>query len=192
MRDWSCWSDCGGRPDGRREGRRNGFPSCCNLKYMDGAMSPAKIAKPQEQPLWENSCAEKFAPGNKAIAATALPAFDKAYNAPIAECNARHAGIVGYGFIGVVKQKFPSDGRIDCSLSSEAEDVPPQGGVARTPRARKDGEAHGCQREPRTLYPAGCPWTAAAAGNLSRASWGRGPLPFALTEREPLDINSRT
>ena len=104
MRDWPSWSDCGGMRDGRREGRGNGRLSCYNLKYMNGAMSPAKITKPQEYPRWENCHAEKFAPVNKAITAWALPAFGKAYNALIAECNACHAGIVGHGFIRLVKQ----------------------------------------------------------------------------------------
>jgi hypothetical protein len=69
-------------------------------KYMNGAMSPAKITKPQEYPLWENFYNEKFGPVNKAITAKDLPAFEKAYNAVIAECNACHAGM-GYGFIKV-------------------------------------------------------------------------------------------
>ena len=191
MRDWPSWSDCGGMRDGRREGRGNGRLFCFNLKYMNGATSPAKITKPQEYPLWENSYAEKFAPVNKAITAKALPAFEKAYNALIAECNACYAGIVGYGFIRLVKQKFPSDVGIDFALSSKAEDVPPQDSVTRAARVRIGEEVHGCRRGPRTQYPVGCPGTAAAAGNLSRASWGRRPLPFALTRRATLDINSK-
>ena len=128
---------------------------------------------------------------NKALTAKALPAFGKAYNALIAECNVCHAGMVGYGFIRVVKEKFPFDVGIDYTLSSKAEDVPTQDGVTRAARARKGDEVHGCRRGPRTQYPVGCPGPAATAGYPSRASWGRWPLPFALTRRATLDINSK-
>jgi hypothetical protein len=92
-------------------------------KYMNGAMNPAKVTKPQEYPLWETFYNEKFASVNKAITAKDLPAFEKAYSAVIAECNACHAGM-GYGFIKVVKQKSPSDVGIDYKVPSKAEDVP--------------------------------------------------------------------
>lgn len=92
-------------------------------KYMNGAMSPAKITKPNEYPLWQSFYDEKFAPVNKAIMAKDLVAFEKEYTAAIKECNACHAAM-GYGFIKVVKQKAPSDQGIDYKMPSKAEDVP--------------------------------------------------------------------
>ena len=70
--------------------------ACYMAKYMNGALSPAKITTPQEYPLWEIFYTEKFAPVNKAITAKDFPAFEKAYTAVMAECNACHAGM-GYG-----------------------------------------------------------------------------------------------
>lgn len=92
-------------------------------KYMNGAMNPAKVTKPNEYPLWASFYEEKFAPVNKAIMARDLAAFEKAYNAVIPECNACHSGM-GYAFIKVVKQKSPSDQGIDYKVPSKAEDVP--------------------------------------------------------------------
>jgi hypothetical protein len=92
-------------------------------KYMNGAMTPAKLTKPQEYPLWESFYTDKFAPVNKAIMAKDMAAFEKAYTAVIAECNSCHQGM-GYGFIKVVKQKAPSDQGIDYKVPSKAEDVP--------------------------------------------------------------------
>jgi hypothetical protein len=92
-------------------------------KYMNGAMNPAKVTKPNEYPLWQGFYEEKFAPVNKAIMAKDLAAFEKEYTAVIKECNACHAAM-GYGFIKVVKQKVPSDQGIDYKVPSKGEDVP--------------------------------------------------------------------
>src|SRR5574341_260976 len=56
-------------------------------KYMNGAMNPAKVTKPNEYPLWSGFYTEKFAPVNKAIVAKDLAAFEKEYTAVIKECN---------------------------------------------------------------------------------------------------------
>jgi hypothetical protein len=92
-------------------------------KYMNGAMNPAKITKPNEYPLWQSFYEEKFAPVNKAIMAKDVGAFEKEYTAVIKECNACHTAM-GYAFIKVVKQKAPSDQGIDYKVPSKAEDVP--------------------------------------------------------------------
>ncbi len=92
-------------------------------KYMNGAMNPAKVTKPDEYPLWQSFYTEKFAPVNKAIQAKDIAAFEKEYTAVIKECNACHSAM-GYGFIKVVKQKAPSDQGIDYKVPSKAEDVP--------------------------------------------------------------------
>ncbi len=92
-------------------------------KYMNNALNPAKLTKPDEYPLWQSFYNEKFAPVNKAIQAKDMAAFEKAYTAVINDCNACHQGM-GYGFIKVVKQKAPSDQGIDYKVPSKAEDVP--------------------------------------------------------------------
>jgi hypothetical protein len=92
-------------------------------KYMNGAMNPAKVTKPNEYPLWQSFYEEKFAPVNKAIMAKDLGAFEKEYATAMNECNACHAAM-GYGFIKVVKQKAPSDQGIDYKVPSKGEDVP--------------------------------------------------------------------
>jgi hypothetical protein len=92
-------------------------------KYMNGAMNPAKVTKPNEYPLWQSFYEEKFAPVNKAIMAKDVAAFEKEYTAVIKECNACHSAM-GYGFIKVVKQKAPSDQGINYKVPSKAEDVP--------------------------------------------------------------------
>ena len=92
-------------------------------KYMNGAMNPAKVTKPNEYPLWQSFYEEKFAPVNKAIMAKDVGAFEKEYTAVIKECNACHTAM-GYAFIKVVKQKAPSDQGIDYKVPSKAEDVP--------------------------------------------------------------------
>ncbi len=92
-------------------------------KYMNGAMNPAKVTKPDEYPLWSTFYTEKFAPVNKAIVAKDVAAFEKKYTAVIKECNACHTAM-GYGFIKVVKQKAPSDQGVDYKVPSKAEDVP--------------------------------------------------------------------
>ena len=92
-------------------------------KYMNNALNPAKLTKPDEYPLWASFYTEKFAPVNKAIGAKDLAAFEKEYTAVIKECNACHTAM-GYAFIKVVKQKAPSDQGIDYKVPSKAEDVP--------------------------------------------------------------------
>jgi hypothetical protein len=92
-------------------------------KYMNNALNPAKLTKPDEYPLWASFYTDKFAPVNKAIMAKDLASFEKEYTAVIKECNACHTGM-GYGFIKVVKQKATSDQGIDYKVPSKAEDVP--------------------------------------------------------------------
>jgi len=92
-------------------------------KYMNNALNPAKLTKPDEYPLWNSFYTEKFAPVNKAIMAKDMAAFEKEYTAAIKECNACHTAM-GYDFIKVVKQKTPSDVGIDYKVPSKAEDVP--------------------------------------------------------------------
>jgi len=92
-------------------------------KYMNGAMNPAMVTKPNEYDAWKAFYADTFAPVNKAIAAQDFKAFSKEYNAVIGSCNACHAGM-GYGFIKVIKLKEPADKGIDYSIKSKATDVP--------------------------------------------------------------------
>jgi hypothetical protein len=92
-------------------------------KYMNGAMNPAKVTKPQEYPMWQSFYNETFAPVNKAIFAKDFKAFEKEYTAVIKSCNGCHAGM-GYAFIQVVKQKAPADVGVDYTVASKAEDVP--------------------------------------------------------------------
>ncbi|MDP1989747.1 MAG: hypothetical protein Q8K00_01895 [Syntrophales bacterium] len=92
-------------------------------KYMNGAMNPAKLTKPDEYPLWSSFYSDTFAPVNKAIMAQDWQVFEKAYMAVIKNCNDCHAGM-GYGFIKIVKQKTPADVGIDYKLKSKATDVP--------------------------------------------------------------------
>jgi hypothetical protein len=92
-------------------------------KYMNGAMNPAKVTKPQEYGMWKSFYEETFAPVNKAIFAKDFKTFEKEYTAVINSCNQCHAGM-GYAFIQVVKQKAPSDVGVDYRVASKAEDVP--------------------------------------------------------------------
>jgi hypothetical protein len=92
-------------------------------KYMNGAMNPAAVTKPEEYKIWKGFYEGAFADVNKAIQAKDLKAFNKAYGAVIADCNACHQSM-GYGFIKVVKQKTPADVGIEYSLKSEPGDVP--------------------------------------------------------------------
>ena len=92
-------------------------------KYMNGAMDPARVTKPDEYAMWKSFYEESFAPVNKAIMAKDFAAFDKAYTSVMNSCNQCHAGM-GYGFIKVVKQKSPADVGIDYKVPSKGEDVP--------------------------------------------------------------------
>jgi len=92
-------------------------------KYMNGAMNPAKLTKPEEYKAWQGFYDGAFAPVNKAIQAKDLKGFEKEYTAVIPTCNGCHEGM-GYGFIKVVKQKAASDIGIDYKVKSEPGDVP--------------------------------------------------------------------
>lgn len=92
-------------------------------KYMNGAMSPAKVTKPKEYEDWKSFYNDTFASVNKAIAAQDFKAFAKEYDAVINSCNACHDAM-GYGFIKVIKMKEPADKGINYSLKSKATDVP--------------------------------------------------------------------
>jgi len=92
-------------------------------KYMNGAMNPAALTKPDEYAVWKNFNENTFAPVNKAIQAKNLKAFDAAYKAVVNDCNGCHAGM-GYGFIKVVKLNAPADTGINYKVKSEPGDVP--------------------------------------------------------------------
>ncbi|TAK83819.1 MAG: hypothetical protein EPO20_16660 [Betaproteobacteria bacterium] len=92
-------------------------------KYMNGAMNPAALTKPDEYKVWKNFYENSFAPVNKAIQGKNVKAFDAAYTAVVNDCNGCHQGM-GYGFIKVVKQKAPADVGIDYKVKSEPNAVP--------------------------------------------------------------------
>ena len=92
-------------------------------KYMNGAMNPARITKPDEYAMWKSFYEDSITPVNKAIMAKDFVAFDKAYTSALKTCNECHAAL-GYGFIQAVKQKSPADVGIDYKLPSKGEDVP--------------------------------------------------------------------
>lgn len=92
-------------------------------KYMNGAMGPATITKPDEYKSWKSFVETTFAPVNKAIMAKDFKAFDTAYTDTIKACNGCHAGM-GYGFVQVVKMSVPPDNGIDYKVKSEPGDVP--------------------------------------------------------------------
>ncbi len=92
-------------------------------KYMDGAMKPASLTKPEEYKTWRSFYDDSFAPVNKAIQAQDLKAFEKEYTSVINACNNCHVGM-GYGFIEVIKMKTPADVGIKYPLKSKATDVP--------------------------------------------------------------------
>jgi hypothetical protein len=92
-------------------------------KYMNAAMNPAKLTKPNEYPDWANFYSKTFDPVNKAIMTQNFKAFDKEYKAVVKECNSCHQGM-GYGFIKVVPLKAPADQGIDYKVKSKATDVP--------------------------------------------------------------------
>jgi hypothetical protein len=92
-------------------------------KYMNGAMNPARLTKPDEYKVWQGFYENTFAATNKAIQAKDAKAFDVAYTAVMKDCNGCHAAM-GYGFIKVVKQAAPSDQGIDYKVKSQPGDVP--------------------------------------------------------------------
>jgi hypothetical protein len=93
-------------------------------KYMNGAMNPAALTKPNEYAAWKSFYEKTFAPVNNAINAKDLKAFDAAYTAMIPNCNGCHQGM-GYGFIKVVKLSAPADNGVDYKIKSNPGDVPP-------------------------------------------------------------------
>lgn len=92
-------------------------------KYMNGAMNPAKLTKPEEYKTWKGFYENGFASVNKAIQAKDLKAFEKEHAAVIEACNGCHAAM-GYGFIKVAKMKIPADPGIIYTGKSEPGDVP--------------------------------------------------------------------
>ncbi|MGE5094131.1 MAG: hypothetical protein ACM3SO_03275 [Betaproteobacteria bacterium] len=92
-------------------------------KYMNGAMTPAKVTKAEEYKVWKSFYEGAFDPVNKAIQAKDLKAFNREYNAVIESCNACHQSM-GYGFIKVAKLKAAADPGIVYALKSEPGDVP--------------------------------------------------------------------
>ena len=93
-------------------------------KYMNGAMNPASVTKPDEYKTWKSFYEITFAPVTKAIAAKDLKEFESAYSASINACNGCHAGM-GYGFIKVVKLGAPANNGVDYKIKSNPGDVPP-------------------------------------------------------------------
>lgn len=92
-------------------------------KYMNGAMNPAALTKPDEYKVWKGFYESTFAPVDKAIQAKDLKAFNSAYTAVIKDCNGCHEGM-GYGFIKVVKLKAPADNGVNYTVKSQPGDVP--------------------------------------------------------------------
>ena len=92
-------------------------------KYMNSAMNPAKLTKPDEYKTWASFYTGTFDPVNKAIQAKDFTAFDKAYTDAIAACNGCHDGM-GYKFIKQLKPTDPKDKELDNTLKSEPGDVP--------------------------------------------------------------------
>jgi len=93
-------------------------------KYMNGAMNPASVTKPQEYKMWKGFYEGAFAPVNKAIQAKDLKGFQSAYKAVVTDCNGCHQAM-GYGFIKVTLLKSPADPGIDYkTIKSEPGDVP--------------------------------------------------------------------
>src|SRR5437660_3321285 len=56
-------------------------------KYMNGAMNPASVTKPDEYKTWKSFYENTFTPVNKAIMAKDLKAFDTAYLGVVKDCN---------------------------------------------------------------------------------------------------------
>jgi cytochrome c556 len=92
-------------------------------KYMNGAMNPAKLTKPEEYATWKNFYEGRFAAVEKTIQAKDLAGFEAAYTKVIDDCNSCHKKM-DYGFIKVVKMKVPADVGIDYTVKSQPGDVP--------------------------------------------------------------------
>ena len=93
-------------------------------KYMNGAMNPASLTKPDEYKVWKNFYDNTFTPVNKAIQAKDFKTFDTAYNNALKSCNGCHQAM-SYGFIQVIKLSAPADNGINYAVKSEPGDVPP-------------------------------------------------------------------
>src|ERR1041384_1265039 len=93
-------------------------------KYMNGAMNPASLTKPDEYKTWKSFYETTFSPVTKAIAAKDFKAFESAYSSTINACNGCHAGM-GYNFVKVKKLSAPADNGIDYTIKSNPGDVPP-------------------------------------------------------------------
>jgi len=93
-------------------------------KYMNSAMNPAKLTKPDEYPAWADFYGKTFEPVKKAIMAQDFKAFDKEYKAAMISCNECHAGM-GYGFIKIIQQKAPANQGMDYTIKSKATDLVP-------------------------------------------------------------------
>ena len=59
-------------------------------KYMNGAMTPAKVTKPAEYKTWASFYSGTWQPVEKAIQAKDVKAFNKAYMDVIGACNGCH------------------------------------------------------------------------------------------------------
>jgi len=92
-------------------------------KYMNGALNPARLTKPEEYKTWQNFYEGKFAAVEKTIQAKDFKGFEAAYTKVIDDCNSCHKKME-YPFIKVVKMKVPADIGIDYTVKSEPGDVP--------------------------------------------------------------------
>ncbi len=92
-------------------------------KYMNGAMAPAKLTKPEEYGVWKSFYEGRFAPVEKAIQAKDLAGFESAYTKVIDDCNSCHKKM-DYGFIKVIKLKAPANQGVDYTVKSQPGDVP--------------------------------------------------------------------
>jgi hypothetical protein len=92
-------------------------------KYMNAAMNPAKLTKPDEYKIWSSYYTGTFDSVNKAISAKDFSAFDKAYSSGLDGCNGCHNS-TGYKFIKIIKATEPADKHEDYSVKSEPGDVP--------------------------------------------------------------------
>ena len=92
-------------------------------KYLNNAMNPTKVTKPEEYQNWAAFYTGPFDPVNKAIAAKDLTAFNTAYTNSISSCNACHEAS-GYKFVKIVKEDTASDQHLDNTLMTEPTDVP--------------------------------------------------------------------
>jgi hypothetical protein len=93
-------------------------------KYMNGAMRPARLTKPEEHAAWEQFYRTDLEPLNAAIRAHDRSAFEKALRGAVRSCNACHSAM-GYGFIEVTTPGPPADAGLRYRLRSRAADVPP-------------------------------------------------------------------